>query len=170
MSEKLTWLEVQGGYCLSVRAALIQGHGSELPPLFAPVLSFFQPFHDLSTPAKEAPGQTVAVKGERCNRVEGSWLNAGLSKLLYSSQIWIFFFFLFFNFLQVNWWQLFNFAFLTVLHSFVETNQQKLADIVHVAQGGWQSARSGLGLADWLPILGWLAQLGQRAQIMGRVF
>lgn len=81
-----------------------------------------------------------------------------------------FFFSFFFNFLQVNWWQFFNFAFLTVLHSFVETNQQKLADIVHVAQGGWQSARSGLGLADWLPILGWLAQLGQRAQIMGRVF
>ncbi len=72
ISEKLTWLDMQGGYCLSVRAALIQGHGSELPPLFAPVLSFFQLFHDLSTLAREAPGQTVSVKGERLRRMEGS--------------------------------------------------------------------------------------------------
>lgn len=65
ISENVTWLDMQGGHCLSFGAALIQGHGSELPPLFAPVLSFFQPFHDLSTLAREAPGQTVAVKGER---------------------------------------------------------------------------------------------------------
>ncbi len=47
-------------------------HGTERPPLFAPVLSFFQPFHDLSTLAREAPGQTVSVKGERLGRMEGS--------------------------------------------------------------------------------------------------
>lgn len=58
--------------CLLDQLSVIQGHGSDLPPLFAPVLSFFQPDHDLSTLARESPGQTVAVKGEKYSRVEVS--------------------------------------------------------------------------------------------------
>lgn len=65
--------------CLLDQLSVIQGHGSDLPPLFAPVLSFFQPYHDLSTLARESPGQTVAVKGEKYSRVEVSWVNTGLS-------------------------------------------------------------------------------------------
>lgn len=71
VEDKLTWLDMQGSYCLSDRTTLIQGHGSECPLLFAPVLSFLQPFHDLSTLAREAPGQSVAVKGKRQSKAEG---------------------------------------------------------------------------------------------------
>lgn len=61
----LGWICKVAIVCLLDQFSVIQGHCSELPPLFAPVLSFFQPFHDLSNLAREAPGQTVAVKGER---------------------------------------------------------------------------------------------------------
>lgn len=44
--------------------------------------------------------------------------------------------------------------FCTLSDSFVETDQQRLADIVHVARGGWQPVKSGPGLAESLPILG----------------
>lgn len=81
---------MQGGYCLSVRPALIQGHGSKRPPLFAPVLSFFQPFRDLSNVARRAPGQSVAVKGVRFGRAEASGWDAGLSKHIYSKYSLVF--------------------------------------------------------------------------------
>ncbi|KAK9519534.1 hypothetical protein VZT92_022259 [Zoarces viviparus] len=81
MKSWLDWICKVAIVCLFEQLSVIQGHGSELPPLFAPVLSFFQPFHDLSTVAREAPGQTVAVKGERYSRVEGS-LNIGLSNTI----------------------------------------------------------------------------------------
>lgn len=131
---------MQGGYCLSVRAALIQGHGSERPPLFVPVLSFFQPFHDLPTLAREAPSQSVAVKGEGYSRAKGSWLNTGHSAHLHSSHILLFHTFHKFTHLKI---MIFHFmfppsCFCALSGSFVETNQQRLADIVHVARGGWQ--------------------------------
>lgn len=61
--------KVQSGYCLLDYLSFVQGHGTELPPLFALILSFFQPFHDLLTLAREAPGQTVAFKGKRYSTV-----------------------------------------------------------------------------------------------------
>lgn len=64
MESWLGWVCKVTIVCLLDQLSVIQGHCSGLPPLFALVLSFFQPFHDLSNLAREAPGQTVAVKGE----------------------------------------------------------------------------------------------------------
>lgn len=56
MNETLTWLDMQGGYCLYVRPALRHPRAWQRASSFVcpPILSFFQPCHDLSTLAREA--------------------------------------------------------------------------------------------------------------------
>lgn len=82
MKSSLGWICKVAIVCLLEQLSVIQGHGNELPPLFPPVLSLLQPFHDLSILASEAPGQTVAVKGEKYSRVEGNCLSQQTTVLM----------------------------------------------------------------------------------------